>query len=72
MYEKIVLPRNWDFISSLLNFIPNSILAGSIVDHVHLSSDVDTDARILKDIDLEIDQQDYQELLSKCNIAYSG
>ena len=72
MYEKIVLPRNWDFISSLLDFIPNSILAGSIVDHVHLSSDVDTDARILKDIDLEIDQQDYQELLSKCNIAYSG
>ena len=72
MYNKIVLPRNWDFISSLLDFIPNSILAGSIVDHIHLSSNVDTDARILKDVDLEIDQEDYQALLTKCNIAYSG
>ena len=33
MPNKIVLPRNWDVIASLLEFMPNSVLAGSIVDH---------------------------------------
>jgi hypothetical protein len=37
--NKIVLPRNWDVIASLLEFMPNSVLAGSIVDHILLSDD---------------------------------
>ena len=59
MYNKFVLPRNWDVIASALEFIPNAVLAGSIVDHIHLSNNASTDVRVLKDIDFEIDQQDY-------------
>ena len=72
MYNKLVLPRNWDIVASALEFIPNAVLAGSIVDHIHLSNDVSKDARVLKDIDFEIDQQDYVALLAKCGIPYEG
>ena len=72
MYNKFVLPRNWDVIAAALEFIPNAVLAGSIVDHIHLSNNPSTDVRVLKDIDFEIDQQDYVALLTKCGIPYEG
>lgn len=66
---KLVLPKNWDLVSEIIEFIPNSVVAGSIVDRIHLS-DNGSFSGIFKDIDLEIDKQDYQLLLTKCGIPY--
>jgi len=66
---KLILPKNWEIVSEIINFIPNSVVAGSLVDKIHLS-DNNSFFGIFKDIDLEIDKQDYQLLLSKCGIPY--
>jgi len=66
---KLILPKNWDIVSETINFIPNSVVAGSIVDKIHLS-DNGSFSGVFKDIDLEIDKQDYKLLLAKCGIPY--
>ena len=66
---KLILPKNWDIVSEAIEFIPNSVIAGSIVDKIHLS-DSGSFSGVFKDIDLEIDKQDYQSLLNKCGITY--
>jgi hypothetical protein len=70
--SKIVLPRNWGFVAEVLAFVPNSVLAGSMVDHVLISDDPANNARVFKDMDIETDQQGYEQLLSKCGLQYEG
>ena len=66
---KLILPKNWEIVSEIIEFIPNSVVAGSLVDKIHLA-DNGSFSGVLKDIDLEIDKQDYQLLLTKCGIPY--
>ena len=72
MNSKIVLPRNWGLVASLLDLVPNSVLAGSIVDHILLSDDPGSTARVLKDLDLEMAQQDYLGMLGSLGIHHDG
>jgi len=65
---KLILPKNWDIVAEATEFMPNSVLAGSLVDEILLSNG--SVSGVFKDMDFEIDRQDYQLLLAKCGISY--
>lgn len=65
---KLILPKNWDIVAEATEFMPNSVLAGSLVDKILLSNG--SVSGVFKDMDFEIDRQDYQLLLAKCGISY--